>query len=67
MKFTGITLVTGAAGFMGSHLVEHLAKSGVKVRATARPRNDTSFFDRLGVQYVAADLTKPETVPPLFE
>ncbi len=67
MKFTGITLVTGAAGFMGSHLVEHLAKSGVKVRATARPRKDTSFFDRLGVQYVAADLTKPETVPPLFE
>jgi nucleoside-diphosphate-sugar epimerase len=67
VKFTGITLVTGAAGFMGSHLVEHLAKSGVKVRATARPRKDTSFFDRLGVQYVAADLTKPETVPPLFE
>lgn len=66
MKFTGITLVTGAAGFMGSHVVEHLAKSGVKVRATARPRKDTSFFDRLGVQYVAADLTKPETVPPLF-
>ncbi|MBN2224770.1 MAG: NAD-dependent epimerase/dehydratase family protein [Deltaproteobacteria bacterium] len=66
MKFTEITLVTGAAGFMGSHVVEYLAKSGVKVRASARPRKDTSFFDRLGVQYVAADLTKPETVGPLF-
>jgi nucleoside-diphosphate-sugar epimerase len=67
MKFDGITLVTGAAGFMGSHLVEYLAKKGVKVRASARPRKDTSFFDRLGVEYVAADLTKPETLPRLFE
>jgi len=67
MDFDGITLVTGAAGFMGSHLVEYLSKRGVRVRATARPRKDTSFFDNLGVEYVGADLTKPETVPPLFE
>ena len=67
MDFDGITLVTGAAGFMGSHLVEYLAGRGVRVRATARPRKDTSFFDNLGVEYVGADLTKPETLPPLFE
>jgi UDP-glucose 4-epimerase len=67
MEFTGITLVTGAAGFMGSHLVELLAGKGVRIRATARPRKDTSFFERLGVEYMAADLTKPETLPRLFE
>jgi len=67
MEFSGITLVTGAAGFMGSHVVEYLAGKGVRLRATARPRKDTSFFDNLGVEYVAADLTKPDTLPPLFD
>ncbi len=67
MKFKGISLVTGAAGFMGSHVVERLVESGFRVRATSRPRKDTSFFDRLGVEYVAADLTRPETLAPLFK
>ena len=67
MEFKGITLVTGAAGFMGSHLVEFLVREGVRVRASARPRKDTLFFDRLGVEYIPADLTKPETLPRLFE
>jgi nucleoside-diphosphate-sugar epimerase len=66
VAFEGITLVTGAAGFMGSHLVERLASRGVRVRATARPRKDTSFFDRLGVEFLPADLRAPQDVPPLF-
>lgn len=67
MEFNGITLVTGAAGFMGSHLVEHLVEQGVRVRATARPRKDTFFFDKLGVEFVPADVTKSESLPALFE
>lgn len=67
MRFDGITLVTGAAGFMGGHLVEHLARGGCRVRASARPRRDTSFFEKLGVEFRAADLTRPDTLPPLFE
>jgi nucleoside-diphosphate-sugar epimerase len=67
MKFSGISIVTGAAGFMGSHVVESLVRGGVKVRATSRPRQDTSFFEKLGVEYVAADLTQPDTLPRLFE
>ncbi len=67
MEYNGITLVTGAAGFMGSHLVEYLAKLGCRVRASARPRKDTSYFQRMNVEFRAADLTRPETLPPLFE
>jgi nucleoside-diphosphate-sugar epimerase len=67
MEYRGITLVTGAAGFMGRYVVQHLAEKGVKVRATARPKKDTSFFDRLGVEFMPADLTKPDTIPRLFE
>lgn len=67
MSNSGISLVTGAAGFMGSHVVEYLAKKGARVRATSRPRNDTSFFDRLGVEFVPADLTQPSSLEQLFE
>lgn len=36
MKSDGLTLVTGAGGFIGSHLVEHLLRNGRRVRAMAR-------------------------------
>ncbi len=67
MNFSGISLVTGAAGFMGSHVVERLAADGIRVRATARPRKDISFFEKLKVEYVPADMTKPETLSCLFD
>ncbi|MGV8078746.1 MAG: hypothetical protein AB2L22_01605 [Syntrophales bacterium] len=47
--------------------MEHLVFLGVRVRATARPRKDTPFFDRLGVEYVPADRTRPETLLSLFD
>jgi nucleoside-diphosphate-sugar epimerase len=67
MDFGGITLVTGAAGFMGKYVVRHLAELGVRVRATDLPREDTSYFDDVGAEFIGADLTKPETLPILFD
>ena len=67
MDFKGITLVTGAVGFIGKYVVEHLVALGAQVRATDLPRKDTSYLDDMGVEYVGADLTKPETLPALFD
>ncbi len=67
MGSDGIALVTGAAGFIGRHVVERLVALGVRVRATDLARRDTSRFRDLGVEFVGADLTRPETLPSLFE
>lgn len=67
MAYSGISLVTGAAGFLGSHVVDCLVKKGITVRATARPRKDVSFFEKRGVEYIGADLAQPSTLPPLFD
>ncbi len=66
MTYTGLSLVTGAAGFLGRHLVAHLVRCGVTVRAAALPSEDTRALAQLGVDVVCADLTAPETLPPLF-
>ena len=67
MEFDGISLVTGAAGFLGRHLAERLAKSGVPLRAAVRPEEDAGFLRALGAEVVRADLLDPETLPLLFE
>jgi len=52
-------LVTGARGFAGSHLVEHLRKSGTVV--TAWGRQEVDLLDRDAVSRAIADL-KPTVV-----
>jgi len=67
MSFDGITLVTGAAGFLGRHLVARLAETGVRLRAAVRAGEDGSALLDLGAQVEVADLLDPETLPPLLE
>ncbi|MBV9256587.1 MAG: NAD-dependent epimerase/dehydratase family protein [Ktedonobacteraceae bacterium] len=51
-------LVTGAAGFLGGHLVDMLVERGDEVRAMVRPTEDTSHLHTLtGVEIVHGDLT----------
>lgn len=61
------TLVTGAAGFLGRHLVERLVACGERVRAALRPQEDEAPLARFGVEIVRADLTVPDTLPRLFD
>lgn len=53
------SLVTGATGFIGSHLVEALAAAGQRVRALIRPTSGASHLERLGVELCVGDLTDP--------
>jgi NAD dependent epimerase/dehydratase len=60
-------LVTGAGGFIGSHLVERLVHEGTQVRALIRynSRNDWGLLEQLSpeikkqVEVVVGDLTDP--------
>jgi nucleoside-diphosphate-sugar epimerase len=50
------TLVTGATGFVGSHLVEALRRRGDDVTALARSAGKAAALSPLGVRVVAGDL-----------
>lgn len=54
-----LCLVTGACGFVGSHLVESLASQGFSVRATDLPNANQKYLPIANnVQFVPADLTQ---------
>jgi dihydroflavonol-4-reductase len=50
------TLVTGATGFVGSHVARLLLERGDEVIATVRPRSRTKALDELGIRTVRADV-----------
>jgi nucleoside-diphosphate-sugar epimerase len=50
-------LITGAAGFIGTHLARALVERGVPVRALVRPARDASVLEAMGVQITRGDAT----------
>jgi dihydroflavonol-4-reductase len=50
------TLVTGATGFIGSHVARKLVASGKSVRALARPGSRRQALDDVAVEWVEGDL-----------
>lgn len=55
-------LVTGATGFLGSHIVERLVQKGDDVRALVRPSSDTCLLQEWGVELVNGDVRKPDSL-----
>ena len=55
-------LVTGATGFVGSHVAEALVARGDSVRTIARAGSDTALLEKLGVAITRGDLTDAAAV-----
>lgn len=56
-------LVTGASGFLGSHVAEALAREGHEVRTLLRPTSSRAFLD-FPHEEALGDVTQPETLAP---
>ena len=55
-------LVTGAAGFIGTHLVRALIKEGHQVKALARESDRTDELEAMEVDLIKGDLNNPESL-----
>jgi len=55
-------LVTGATGFLGSHLTETLVEKGEEVRALVRDTAKANNLKKLGVELCSGDLCDPSSL-----
>ncbi len=49
-------LITGATGFIGSHLAEHLHAKGYKLRCLVRPTSNLHWLNHLPIEPIYGDL-----------
>ena len=57
-----VALVTGATGFLGSHLCPELIDRGWTVRALRRSSSDTTALDDLPIEWLVGDVCDPAVV-----
>jgi len=57
------SLITGANGFIGSHVTRFLIGQGEQVRVLVRPQSDLRLLQGLPVEFVYADLRNADSLP----
>lgn len=60
------TLITGATGFIGSHLVEYLVHKGDEVRCLVRHSSKTEWLKKLPVEISVGDFFNTESLKDAF-
>lgn len=60
-------LVTGASGFVGSHIVKQLVARGRTVRVLLRKTSSTRALEGLPVEVFYGDVLEPESLRPAME
>jgi NADH dehydrogenase len=63
-------VVTGASGYLGSHIVKRLAELGKPVRVLVRSRQRADKEGRLSglaIEWAEGDITRPETLRPAMQ
>lgn len=63
-KAKGKVLVTGTAGFIGSHLVRALCEKGEHVKGLVLPGEDIRALENLSVHLIRGDITDKASLAP---
>ena len=58
-----LSLVTGANGFIGSHVARFLIAQGEKVRVLVRPQSERRWLEGLPAEFAFGDLRRPDSLP----
>lgn len=61
------SLVTGASGFIGSHLVQSLVEDGEDVRCFVKHSSDTSFLEKFNVEIYEGNVKDLESLEKAFK
>ncbi len=62
-----LSVVTGANGFIGSHLVEHLVGKGHRVRCIVRASSNLKWIDHLDIEFVKCGLNEVDDLAEAFK